>query len=467
LLPFYTRYLTPADYGIMELLDLTASVVAMLVGLHMGDAFLYYYSAAATEEAKERVLTTAFVGSAVAAGILAVPVVVLAPKLSALAFQTEAYAFYLQLTFFGLIFLFPMEVLLAYLRLYNRSGPLLRVYVIRFVISVAVNVVLLAGFGLGVASMLWSVIAGNVFLLVSMGYMALPRRRWSWDGALFGRIFRYALPLGFSGLAMLSINFGDRFFLQRTVTVADIGIYALAYKIGMLVGQLQTVFNMSWTSQMFVVLRQPDGDRTYARIATYYFLCLAVAATLVAAFAYPLLWLLAAPAYIEAARFVPWVAIAYVVKPAGEFLRSVILVEKKPGIDTRISYIGAGVGFVGYIVWIPRYRLYGALAATIVAFGVMAVISLWEAQRIRSVRFEWRRWVLIGLAMSSALAVTRLGGGGGIASRTVFGVAGLIAFMAVLAFSGFFTRGELKAFRDKVGAIANRGRSGALERWEQ
>ncbi|MBV9744295.1 MAG: lipopolysaccharide biosynthesis protein, partial [Acidobacteriia bacterium] len=32
LLPIYTRFLTPADYGVMELLDITVNLVSLLLG---------------------------------------------------------------------------------------------------------------------------------------------------------------------------------------------------------------------------------------------------------------------------------------------------------------------------------------------------------------------------------------------------------------------------------------------------
>ena len=40
-------------------------------------------------------------------------------------------------------------------------------------------------------------------------------------------------PIGLGGVAMLVIHYGDRFFLQRSASLADVGIYSLAYKLGM------------------------------------------------------------------------------------------------------------------------------------------------------------------------------------------------------------------------------------------
>ena len=44
LLPIYTRYLSPADYGVMELLDLTGSVLTILIGMRFGQSLFYFCS---------------------------------------------------------------------------------------------------------------------------------------------------------------------------------------------------------------------------------------------------------------------------------------------------------------------------------------------------------------------------------------------------------------------------------------
>ncbi|RME28056.1 MAG: lipopolysaccharide biosynthesis protein, partial [Candidatus Zixiibacteriota bacterium] len=44
MLPIYTRFLTPADYGILELLSMTVDIVAMLAGAGISAALLRFYS---------------------------------------------------------------------------------------------------------------------------------------------------------------------------------------------------------------------------------------------------------------------------------------------------------------------------------------------------------------------------------------------------------------------------------------
>jgi O-antigen/teichoic acid export membrane protein len=447
LLPVYTRYLTPADYGVMELLDLATSVVTVLVGIHLSDAFLYFYSAAKDDETRDRTLTTAFLGAAGMACVFAFPVLFLAPRLSLLVLQTNRYGYFFQLTFFSLIFLFPQEVATGYLRFKNESGLLVKLQVCRLCLAISLNVILLAYFRLGIAAMLYSQLAGNLFMASCAGYAGLRRVKWQWDYRIFMQLFRYALPIGFSGIAVMVVNFGDRFFLQRNVTVAEVGLYSLAYKIGMLVGHLQGIFCTYWMSQMFIIMKRPDGNRIFGRVTTYYVLVLSAGAMALSVFAYPVLRLLAAPSYIEAAHYVPLVAIAYLIKAWGDQVRSLVFVEKRPGIDMRISYVGSAVCLAGYFLLIPRFKLYGALAATLISFVVMGIHSYVEVRRIRPLPLESGRLGMIAAALAGAVGIASLAHQRNLVLRSAVGIGSSIAFIAILAAFRFFHAHEINSLR--------------------
>src|ERR1039458_6111722 len=64
LLPVFTRYMTPKDYGIMDLLDLALTVTSLFFGMRLGEAMLYYYFNEETESGRHLVVTTTFLASA-------------------------------------------------------------------------------------------------------------------------------------------------------------------------------------------------------------------------------------------------------------------------------------------------------------------------------------------------------------------------------------------------------------------
>src|SRR5436305_15075050 len=61
MLPFYTRYLSPVDYGILEILDLSMSLFGMFLNMGITAALLRSYNMAKTSDERPTAVSTAFV----------------------------------------------------------------------------------------------------------------------------------------------------------------------------------------------------------------------------------------------------------------------------------------------------------------------------------------------------------------------------------------------------------------------
>src|SRR5580698_5083897 len=58
MLPLYTHYLAPSDYGIWELLDLAISLLGLLLNMDLTAAILKYYAGAETSDERRRIIST-------------------------------------------------------------------------------------------------------------------------------------------------------------------------------------------------------------------------------------------------------------------------------------------------------------------------------------------------------------------------------------------------------------------------
>jgi len=60
MLPIYTRYLTPEDYGVLELLSMVTDFVGIILCNRIGDAIFRYYSEAENIKDKNTVISTSY-----------------------------------------------------------------------------------------------------------------------------------------------------------------------------------------------------------------------------------------------------------------------------------------------------------------------------------------------------------------------------------------------------------------------
>ncbi|MFO0951190.1 MAG: lipopolysaccharide biosynthesis protein [Isosphaeraceae bacterium] len=445
MLPVYTRFLTRADYGVIELLELVWNVAAMFVSLQLSSALFYFYHHAEGEDERRRHVVSAFVGCLLMAGFTLALIPTLAPAVSRAVFKGPNYASLIAVSLAGLAFSLPAEFGLAYLRLQDRAGEYVVVTLLRLAANVAFNVTFLAVAGMGAASMPCSSLISTVAIGVYALWLILPENSLvCFDGATLVKMAGFGLPLGLCTAGEFILHFGDRFFLSRYVSLGDLGLYGLAYRLGMVVTFAAVPFFSYWHAQMVGIVKKPGGEAVYSRMATYYLLGLSLLTLGLVVFVRPALSILVGPGFEGADRLVVWVALAYAVRTMGMFWNSTFILERRTAIAAEVTWYGAIACLLGYMTLIPRFGIWGALAATHLGLALMSGLSLWRGQRLRRFDYEYGRWLqIVCCAVAAGLPAVVWRPSGFVPQLALGGVC-VLTFFALLWVTRFATAPELR-----------------------
>jgi len=191
------------------------------------------------------------------------------------------------------------------MRASNRADSFVRVTLWNLLGVVVLNLILLVPLHMGVRGMLISSAIAAACLAAYMGRYVLANSRIHLDWKVLQKILSYSLPLGYSGLAVFLIHYGDRFFLRAYVSLAAIGVYSLAYKLGFLISAVHQPFHLHWSSQVSAILKRSGGEILFGRTTTHLTAVLATVVVLISLFINPLLAVMAGPGFSEAAGLVP------------------------------------------------------------------------------------------------------------------------------------------------------------------
>ena len=116
MLPIYTRYLTPEDYGVVELLSMLIDIATIIFGARVAEAVFRYYCTAANEIDKKKIIVSALFLGGVLNGIGYVVILSASDYLSTLMFSDVDYSNGIAL-FALTMFMMPLsEVPLTYIR---------------------------------------------------------------------------------------------------------------------------------------------------------------------------------------------------------------------------------------------------------------------------------------------------------------------------------------------------------------
>lgn len=431
MLPVYTRYLSPADYGTLELIQMTLDVVAILAGWTFVTGVFRFFAGARSRIEQQAVLATALLLLSASFTVLGFATFAASGAFSTLVFQSPAQAGLIQIAALSLVCDGLLLVPLAYIRIRERSRVFVGLQIVKLAMQLSLNVVFLVFLGMGARGCLISTLIANLALVAfALPYMLRevslrPSRQAAQD------LLRFGIPLIGGHLAIFIVTYGDRYFLQSAAGTAAVGLYALAYQFGFL---LTTVvyapFAMVWEPARFEIAKRPDRDDLYARTFVYLNLVLLTVAVSISLFVADFLQLIASPAFYSAGDLVPIILAAYVLQAWTNFHNIGIMVRDRTEFTTLANWVAAVVALVGYALLIPRWFGLGAAVATFAAFAVREWIVYVVSQRLWPVAYDWPR-VLPGVI--AAIVVSVAGVAAGQASGGVSPVLRLMLFAAYLA----------------------------------
>ena len=408
LLPLYTHYLSPADYGRIETLVALTTVLSIVLRFGIQPAFFRFTFDSPDPERRRIVLRTSFwftIGTSTA-GLAALAL--LAEPISQALFGTgdawdlvlaSGVALWAQMNY---------EQLTAVFRVEERSVAFVAASLVNIAVTVAATVLLVVVWGQGPLGVIVGNFTGTLLVYVALIGYRREQLGLAFDRGLLREMNRFGLPLVPSGLLLWVTSFSDRFFLVTLADAAETGLYSVGVRIASAMVLLLTAFRMAWPAFAYSIADDGEARRTYAWVLTYLTVASAWVATGLALLSPWLVDWLAAPAFAPASRVVGPLAFAAVAFGAYIVVAIGIGREKRTQFNWVVTGAAAVVNVGLNLALIPPFGMMGAAVATVAAYAVMLVGMAWWAQRIYPVPYQWRRVATaagagIGLAAAGKL----------------------------------------------------------------
>jgi O-antigen/teichoic acid export membrane protein len=400
LLPFYTRFLTPADYGIIALLDLTTAIVSQTAAGGIHNAVLRYHFDPAYKDRRHALWTT---GIAMLT-LISVPQLALVwmfrEGIAAAAFGPDVThgASYLTLALAGI----PAALLSLYCTTYvqaeKRSVLLVGVTVPGLILRIGLNIYLIGFQGMGVYGFLWGSLVGGWVEAIAFVAILFGGRAFRLVPEVIRPMWSYGWPLILTMLAGLSMHQSNRYLLRVFLQdLGPIGIFAVAFTLAQGVNQMIMVpFQSIWSPVMFEIDQLPDRREMYRRIFKYYTLGIGLILLAVSLLSRPIVAVLAAPEFGGAAEVLPWLCLAFFLFTLHSVLRVPALLHHRTVSVAMNSLVAAVVNVGANVALIPRLGIQGAALASVITYGVFSGLGYVAYRRIEDLRFPLRYVAWVG-----------------------------------------------------------------------
>jgi len=408
MLPIYTRYLTPADYGILELLEMTINAVSTLAGAGIAASVFKFHADADSVPKKYEIISTATIGLTVIAALTTVIGLIAAPAVHGFVLRGAGKTEYVQM-FFLIYFVQTVgQVPLQYLQIQKRSTLVVGIQFARLMTVLMLNVFFVVFLKIGVRGVMLGTLISSTATTIVLAWFTYARTGLHFSRATLQAMVRYGLPMVLVFLGNFLLVFSDRWFLNFYTNVGTVGIYSLAYRFAFLLSIFATVpFDLVWGPHRFEVAKQPDSHDVFRRVFFYHNLSLAVMSAGIALFSSEVIRIMAAPSFHAAAGVVGLLLVSQVMFDMGNFQNFGLLYTGQTRRFAAWSLIPVAVALALNVLLIPEYGMYGAALATGGAYLARLVTIYVLAHRAYPVSYGWSP-VLRIYAVAAAICAVQL-----------------------------------------------------------
>lgn len=390
LLPVLARIFSPNDYGTIDLLTTSFSIIFMVVILGLDGALTFYYFDSKHDE-RDKYINSVTSFEMIIACIVSLVIIFLSDYISRIIFSSINYSIYIKMiavtTPFELFISFGMRVTRLYFRpwLYNVIvfGRFI-LYAITTVIFVVFLKMSIYGYFLG---QIVTCIVLSVFILVVL------RKTWKFTIQIeyLKKMLFYGVPLVPVSFAYWLMNSSGRYFLQHYCSIDDIGYYAVALKIATLISLVISAVDLAWVPFALSIKNEPNFREVYANIFNMYIYGTLGIVLFITAFAHPAIYYLAAPQYLPGAFLVGYLALIQVVNVYYNFVSIGLNLTKKTYLISYTSGITAGLSIIFNYLLIPHFGLEGAVLSLVVSYSISAICTFWLSQKFYLIPYDLKK----------------------------------------------------------------------------
>lgn len=396
MIPIYTRFLSPADYGILELITITLSILSIVLASGITDAVSRFYFDYKETKDRNKVVSVGLI-SFMALGLASF--VILAPFSSFMSetiLESSEYSSFFLIAVGYMSVGFVLQVIFAYFRVTRRSISLTLSNLAGLVVSLSLNILFVVVLEIGVRGILLATLISQSLQVLVLLPMVLKRVGFHFERRLFKNMFKFGFPIIFSQISHQMVTASDRFFIKAFASLADTGLYSLGYKLGALVVTfVGTPFDMIWTPRRIENFGQEQAEKDFARIFTIFIAVISLVGLFVSILVEDLLKLLVAEPFWDAYKVVPIIALTYVFHSFNYHFHIGLLIKKKTMLYAGINMATAALNLILNYFLIKAYSIWGAAIATLICYIFKPTLIYYYSNRIYPILMEKNKLVAI------------------------------------------------------------------------
>ena len=269
LVPLYTRYFLPAEYGVVTELYAYVAFLVVLLTYGMETAFFRFSKKEESTKVYSTTLISLLISSVVFVGLIFLNSSAISEWLG-----YSNHPEYIQ--FFALIIGMDAvsSISFAKLREQDKAMRFAFIRVLNIIVNVGFNLYFIVYQEYGIAYIFIANLFASVITLIML-FPEMLSSSWVFDKKLWKKMMIYALPLLIAGLAGMTNETIDRILLKHLlpntdIAASELGLYGAFYKLSIIMILFIQTFRFAAEPFFFAQEKEGNGRKIYADVMKYF-----------------------------------------------------------------------------------------------------------------------------------------------------------------------------------------------------
>lgn len=387
LVPLYTYYLSQSEYGNVDLVLVTVSMLLPIISSSIHQAVLRFIidKTIKLEMVMTNAITISFVGYFVF--LLTYPI------LNYFKFL-DGYLIYLYM----LLFVQMINQLFGYFargigatKEYAVSGIIISFFIgflsVLFLVKLKWRVE-----GYLIANII-AYVASTIYLWFSVKPLKNTNKMLV-NTTISKVLLKFSVPLIPNSLMWWIINSSNKYIINIYVGVEGNGLYAVSSKIPSLISLVTDIFSQAWQLSAFEEYGEENSSSFYTKIFQLYSGTLLIVTSLIVAILKPAFSILFATEYFVAWKPVPFLLLGSVFSAFSGFIGVTYTASKNTKGVFKTSIYGGLISFIANLILVPRFGIEGAGISSMIGFFAMFIIRYFDTKNMLSINVSWKKLLI-------------------------------------------------------------------------
>ena len=402
LVPFYTFYLSTAEWGVSDLVYSAAQVAIPIVSIVIFDSvirFGIFY--------KNRPQDVLLVGIVV--WIIGSAAVIPLSLLLNFYNTLKPWIIYVDLY---VILSILLSILMCFIKAVSKNLVYAVVSIVQTLIYALSNILFIAVFKAGIegyliSSLISQLIAVIITLFWAKIFSYLKSAKW--DKAIAKEMIKYSVPCIANNLSWWAIQSSDKFMIERMINESDLGLYTAASRIPSIISVFVTVFQSAFGISSSREMDTTRDTSYFKKIFEVFSVAVTFAALALTIIIKPFMMVYTpGKGYEGAWQLVPLLLLSAVFSAYSGYFGALYGAIKKTVNNMLSTFVAAITNVIANFVCIYFFGVYGAVMGTAISYIVLGIYRMVDVNRYMKIDYNIPKLVVNSVVFATATIFSTL-----------------------------------------------------------